>query len=109
MRGCHLRASLKRCFGQTPGRYGLGNGPYLVLPVFGPSNLRDGVGLAGDFVINSYTDPVNLLTDDEYSTPYAILEAIDTRAATAFRYYGSGSPSGSVPSGFRRTWIGPRS
>jgi phospholipid-binding lipoprotein MlaA len=79
-------------FGQTLGRYGLGHGPYLVLPVFGPSNLRDGVGLAGDFVINSYTDPVNLLTDDEYSTPYAILEAIDTRAATAFRYDGSGSP-----------------
>ena len=47
---------------------------------------------AGDFVINSFTDPVNLLTDDEYSTPYAILEAIDTRNATAFRYFETGSP-----------------
>jgi phospholipid-binding lipoprotein MlaA len=79
-------------FGQTLGRYGIGNGPYLVLPVFGPSNLRDGVGLVGDFGINHFTDPVNLLTDREYSTPYAIWEAIDTRNATAFRYYESGSP-----------------
>ncbi len=35
-------------FGQTLGHYGLGHGFYLVLPVFGPSSLRDGVGLAGD-------------------------------------------------------------
>ena len=35
-------------FGQTLGHYGIGHGFYLVLPVFGPSSLRDGVGLAGD-------------------------------------------------------------
>ena len=29
------------------GFYGLGNGCYLVLPVFGPSSLRDGAGTAG--------------------------------------------------------------
>ena len=79
-------------FGQTLGRYGVGNGPFLVLPVFGPSNLRDGIGLVGDAGINYFTDPVNLLTEREYSTPYAIWEAIDTRNATAFRYYESGSP-----------------
>ena len=79
-------------FGQTLGRWGAGPGSYLVLPVFGPSNVRDGIGLAGDFGINYFTDPVNLATDREYSTPYAILEAIDTRNATAFRYYASGSP-----------------
>ena len=28
-------------FGQTLGHYGVGHGPYIVLPVFGPSNLRD--------------------------------------------------------------------
>jgi phospholipid-binding lipoprotein MlaA len=28
-------------FGQTLGFYGFGSGPYLVLPIFGPSNLRD--------------------------------------------------------------------
>jgi phospholipid-binding lipoprotein MlaA len=35
-------------FGQTLGRYGVGHGLYLVLPVIGPTSARDGVGLAGD-------------------------------------------------------------
>jgi phospholipid-binding lipoprotein MlaA len=35
-------------FGQTLGHYGIGHGVYLVLPFFGPSSLRDGIGLAGD-------------------------------------------------------------
>jgi phospholipid-binding lipoprotein MlaA len=34
--------------GQTLGHYGVGPGPYLVLPFLGPSNLRDGVGLFAD-------------------------------------------------------------
>jgi len=34
--------------GQTLGYYGVGPGPYLVLPFLGPSNLRDGVGLLAD-------------------------------------------------------------
>lgn len=32
-------------FGQTLGRWGVGTGAYVVLPVFGPSNVRDGIGL----------------------------------------------------------------
>lgn len=40
--------------GQTFGRYGLGHGLYLVLPLLGPSSLRDAAGLAGD----SFLDPV---------------------------------------------------
>lgn len=39
-------------FGQTLGAWGLGSGPYLVLPFFGPSTLRDGVGLAADAQIH---------------------------------------------------------
>ena len=34
--------------GQAFGRWGIPAGPYLVLPLFGPSNPRDGVGLAGE-------------------------------------------------------------
>jgi phospholipid-binding lipoprotein MlaA len=42
-------------FGQTLGHWGVTSGPYLVLPFFGPSSFRDGVGLA----VDSYgTDPV---------------------------------------------------
>ncbi len=39
-------------FGQTFGKWGAGTGPYLVLPIFGPSNLRDGIGSVPGF----YTD-----------------------------------------------------
>jgi phospholipid-binding lipoprotein MlaA len=42
-------------FGQTLGVWGLGEGPYLVLPLFGPSNPRDAVGMAAD----SYLDPLD--------------------------------------------------
>jgi len=34
--------------GQTLGHYGIGTGPYLVLPFLGPSDLRDAIGLLGD-------------------------------------------------------------
>ena len=39
-------------FGQTLGSYGIGNGIYLVWPVFGPSTARDTVGMVGDFFLN---------------------------------------------------------
>ncbi|MFZ0889107.1 MAG: VacJ family lipoprotein [Candidatus Binataceae bacterium] len=39
-------------FGLTLGRYGVGNGPYLVLPFFGPSTIRDAVGRAADGAMN---------------------------------------------------------
>jgi phospholipid-binding lipoprotein MlaA len=42
-------------FGQTFGRWGVGSGPYLVLPFIGPSTLRDGTGLMLDY----YADPLN--------------------------------------------------
>ena len=42
-------------FGQTLFVWGLDSGPYVVLPVFGPSTVRDGVG----FVVDSVLDPAN--------------------------------------------------
>ena len=41
-------------FGQTFGRWGVGNGAYVVIPVFGPRTARDTVGL----VLDVATDPV---------------------------------------------------
>ncbi len=38
-------------FGQTLGYWGVGSGPYVVLPFFGPSNLRDTPGKAVDMVL----------------------------------------------------------
>lgn len=43
--------------GQTLGAYGVARGPYLMLPVFGPLTLRDGVGKVGDW----FLDPINWL------------------------------------------------
>ena len=49
-------------FGLTLGHYGVPPGPYLVLPLFGPSTVRDGVGLVGNYFINplTYVDPAGL-------------------------------------------------
>jgi phospholipid-binding lipoprotein MlaA len=44
-------------FGQTLGYWGIGDGPYLVLPFFGPKNLRDTVGLFVDYK----TDPITYI------------------------------------------------
>jgi len=43
-------------FGQTLAVWGVGNGPYIVIPILGPSSLRDGVGTFTD----GYVDPVRL-------------------------------------------------
>ncbi|MBS0254741.1 MAG: VacJ family lipoprotein [Proteobacteria bacterium] len=43
-------------FGQTLGRWGVKPGPYVVLPFFGPSDLRDTLGLA----VDNFGDPVAL-------------------------------------------------
>ncbi|CAM4160728.1 VacJ family lipoprotein [Kerstersia similis] len=37
---------IRNDFGTTLGVWGLGHGPYIVLPIFGPSSLRDGTGMA---------------------------------------------------------------
>jgi len=47
-------------FGQTLGTYGVGPGVYIVLPILGPSSLRDVAGMAVDY----YFDPVNYYADN---------------------------------------------
>jgi len=47
-------------FGQTLGYWGVPSGPYLVLPLFGPSTLRDGASLPVDFAVSptQYIDDI---------------------------------------------------
>ncbi len=45
-------------FGQTLGRYNVGTGTFIEIPLFGPSNVRDGIGLLGDLVL----DPITFLS-----------------------------------------------
>jgi phospholipid-binding lipoprotein MlaA len=49
-------------FGQTLAVYGVGAGPYLMLPIFGPSNPRDAVGLVVDVFLDplSYVGPAGI-------------------------------------------------
>ena len=79
-------------FGQTLGHYGVGPGPYLVLPLFGPSGLRDAFGRAVDTGALGLLDPLDL--NDRSGRGYVYYPAliIDTRATTAFEYYSTGSP-----------------
>lgn len=42
-------------FGQTLGSWGVGANPYIVLPIIGPSNPRDMVGMVGDTAVNPMT------------------------------------------------------
>ena len=85
---------IKEDFGQTLGYWGAGDGPYIILPFFGPSNLRDTTGLGVDFVVTTW------LTDDVFGMNgnggwlifYYIMTGVDARAKTSFHYYQSGSP-----------------
>jgi phospholipid-binding lipoprotein MlaA len=82
-------------FGQTLGKWGVDNGPYLVLPFFGPSTLRDTGGLAFDYAVNQEIDILDLNDDankDGARIALGLLQAIDTRKNTKFRYYETGSP-----------------
>ncbi len=67
-------------FGQTLYVWGLPEGPYLVLPVFGPSNPRDAVGLG----VDAYADPVSWVLRLNHLTTVSLgktgLSAIDRRA-----------------------------
>jgi len=63
-------------FGQTLGAWGVGPGPYLVLPLFGPSTLRDTVALPVDF----NGDLASRSNDVGARNSLRVLNVIDTRA-----------------------------
>jgi phospholipid-binding lipoprotein MlaA len=78
-------------FSTTLSRWGMHPGPYLVIPILGPSTLRDGVGLLGDYAV-SYAINVADLYRGNQAWGLGTLDAINVRANTSFRYYASGSP-----------------
>ncbi|MDD3028784.1 MAG: VacJ family lipoprotein [Alphaproteobacteria bacterium] len=65
-------------FGQTLSVWGVGSGPYLVLPLFGPSNVRDAIGLGVDTVASPW--PYIIALDGS--------EARDTYLITSFAVSG---------------------
>ena len=78
--------------GQTLGHYGVGPGPYLVLPLFGPSSLRDTAGLAGDNAISYEINAIGVRKAIWASIPLTMLEVIQTRDNLAFTYGDLSSP-----------------
>jgi phospholipid-binding lipoprotein MlaA len=84
-------------FGQTLYTFGIGDGPYLVLPFFGPSNVRDTVGLAVDL----FTTPPGVLVGGHSGTVLGFtvgtvdgmdlrsrnIESLDEIVANALDYY----------------------
>ena len=68
--------------GQTFGKYGLGHGLYIVLPLLGPSSLRDATGLLGDIFLG----PFNYLGDREIVIGATVLEAENEVSLTIGEY-----------------------
>jgi phospholipid-binding lipoprotein MlaA len=64
-----------RDFGQTLGKWGIGPGPYLMLPFLGPSDVRDAFGRAGD----AYSKPETYLLGFWPSVGVAAGDSLDTR------------------------------
>lgn len=70
----------KEDFGQTLGHWGVGTGAYLVLPILGPSTLRDTTGLVVDTL---EFDPIGYLHDNDgvaASTILRVVQVVDKRA-----------------------------
>jgi phospholipid-binding lipoprotein MlaA len=66
----------KEDFGQTLGKWGVQPGPYVMLPVFGPSTMRDAVAKPLDL----YADPVNLSTSFDVEYSLRAIRLVDDRA-----------------------------
>jgi phospholipid-binding lipoprotein MlaA len=78
-------------FATTLSKWGMHPGPYLVLPLLGPSTLRDGVGFAADYATEYGIDLAHLYRGD-VSWGLGVANAVDQRAHVDFRYYSTGSP-----------------
>jgi phospholipid-binding lipoprotein MlaA len=65
-----------RDFGQTFGKWGIKSGPYVMLPFFGPSDVRDSAGLALEY----FADPRYFYHDDYVTWPLWALGIVRTRA-----------------------------
>jgi phospholipid-binding lipoprotein MlaA len=84
-------------FGQTLAVWGVPHGPYMVIPLLGPSSLRDGTGM----LVDSFADPVRLylFNTDREGWHYArigmtvldkreeLLDALEDLEKNSFDYY----------------------
>jgi len=78
-------------FGTTLAKWGMHPGPFLVIPLVGPSTLREGAGLLVDYGTNYGIDLGDIYRGDP-SWGVGTVNAVDQRANVNFRYYSTGSP-----------------
>ncbi|MEO8018433.1 MAG: VacJ family lipoprotein, partial [Pseudomonadota bacterium] len=64
-------------FGQTLGKWGVKSGPYLMLPILGPSSVRDTLARG----VDQFTYPVNYLEDDSTRLIIRAVDFLDLRAS----------------------------
>ncbi len=69
--------SSKEDFGQTLAHWGMGSGPYLVLPFFGPASVRDVAGFAVD---RSVFSPIAYVDDDATRAGLLTVEYVDFKS-----------------------------
>ena len=63
-------------FGQTLGRWGIATGPFIMLPILGPSTVRDTVGWA----VDRYMDPVNYVDPSRAQNQLTATRIVNRRA-----------------------------
>ncbi len=65
-----------RDFGQTLGKWGVGSGPYLVLPFLGPCDVRDSFGKLAD----TYSTPRTYIKNNYWNWSLWLVEKVDARS-----------------------------
>ena len=90
--------------GQALGAWGIGEGPYLVLPLLGPSNVRDLFGLVGDRAVNPLKEPYSVIGDSRVRTAYSVTNFV-VKSPTLMRTYsqmkdGAVDPYSSMKNGY---------
>jgi len=79
-------------FGQTLGYWGVPQGPYLIIPALGPSNLRDATGRVADFAVERQIEFLQYSETTGGELSLTALRAINARHVTSFRYGQLNSP-----------------
>lgn len=72
----------KTTFGDTLASYGVGYGTYVVLPLLGPSDLRDTASLT----FNYFAHPLNFIHDDEVATQLLLADGIQAQIPILAKY-----------------------
>ncbi|MFP4069425.1 MAG: VacJ family lipoprotein [Verrucomicrobiota bacterium] len=92
--------------GQAFGAWGIGTGPYLVLPLLGPSNVRDLGGYVADRAVQPHKEPFSLIDDWnwEWRTALTATEVVVESPGFLDRYRrmkeGAIDPYGSLKNGY---------